>query len=119
MRRRTCSSSVGAGVDYSTANMAKSKLDAVADAAALSAVDHTAISGTAAAAQSAATGVFNAEAVTLNNVTVGNVAVNAMGSAGEAEFSAYNYAYVEDYGKGGNATVGNVSAGNVSLKAAT
>ena len=31
--------SVGAGIDYSTANMAKSKLDAVADAAALSAVE--------------------------------------------------------------------------------
>ena len=37
--------SVGAGIDYSTANMAKAKLDAVADTAALSAVDHQAISG--------------------------------------------------------------------------
>src|ERR1700684_3557612 len=82
--------SVGAGVDYSTANMAKSKLDAVADAAALSAVDHTAISGTAAAAQSAATGVFNAEAVTLNNVTVGNVNVTVTDSAtGRTAIVAY------------------------------
>jgi len=35
--------SVGASVDYTLANMAKSKLDAAADAAALSAVDHSAI----------------------------------------------------------------------------
>src|ERR1700733_8692803 len=67
--------SVGAGVDYSTASMAKSKLQAVADAAALSAVDHTAISGTAAAAQSTAQSVFNSEASNLNNVTINNVSV--------------------------------------------
>jgi len=67
--------SVGAGVDYSSANMAKSKLDAIADVAALSAVDHVAISGTAAAAQSKAQTVFNAEAVNIPNVTVNNVTV--------------------------------------------
>ena len=39
--------SVGAAVDYSSANMTKAKLDAVADSAALSAVDHQAITGTA------------------------------------------------------------------------
>ncbi len=72
--------SVGAGVDYSTASMAKSKLQAVADAAALSAVDHTAISGTAAAAQSTAQTVFNSEATNLNNVTVGNVTVTVTDS---------------------------------------
>jgi Flp pilus assembly protein TadG len=66
---------VGAGVDYSTANMAKSKLDAVADAAALSAVDHGAITGTAAAAQTTAQNVFNAEATNLNNITLGNINV--------------------------------------------
>ncbi len=71
---------VGAGVDYSSANMAKSKLDAIADAAALSAVDHTAISGTAAAAQSTATGVFNAEANNITNVTVGTVNVTVTDS---------------------------------------
>jgi Flp pilus assembly protein TadG len=73
--------SVGAGVDYSSANLVKSKLDAVADAAALAAVDHTAISGTAAAAQTTATNVFNSEAVTLNNVTLGNVNVTVTDSA--------------------------------------
>jgi Flp pilus assembly protein TadG len=73
--------SVGAGVDYSTASMAKSKLQAVADAAALSAVDHTAISGTAAAAQSTAQSVFNSEASNLNNVTINNVSVTVTDSA--------------------------------------
>ena len=64
---------VGAGIDYGTANMAKAKLDAVADAAALSAVDHQAITGTPAAAQITAQTTFNAEAVDIPNVTVGNV----------------------------------------------
>src|ERR1700692_1399692 len=73
--------SVGAGIDYSTANMAKSKLDAVADAAALSAVDHNAISGTAAAAQTTATTVFNSEATNLANVTVGNVSITVTDSS--------------------------------------
>jgi Flp pilus assembly protein TadG len=73
--------SVGAGIDYSTANMAKSKLQAVADAAALSAVDHTAISGTAAAAQTTAENVFSSEATNLNNVTIGNVTVTVTDSA--------------------------------------
>jgi Flp pilus assembly protein TadG len=72
---------VGAGVDYSSANMVKSKLDAVADAAALSAVDHTAITGTAAAAQTTATNIFNSEAGGINNVTVGNVTVTVTDSA--------------------------------------
>jgi Flp pilus assembly protein TadG len=73
--------SVGAGVDYSTASMAKSKIQAVADAAALSAVDHTAISGTAAAAQATAQSVFNSEASNLNNVTINNVSVTVTDSA--------------------------------------
>ena len=81
---------VGAGVDYSSANMAKSKLDAVADAAALSAVDHAAITGTAAAAQTTATNVFNSEATGINNVTVGNVNVTVTDSAtGRAAVVAY------------------------------
>src|SRR3984957_12531372 len=67
--------SVGAGIDYSTANMAKSKLDAVADAAALSAVDHNAISGTADAAKATATSVFHAEGINLPNGVVGTVTV--------------------------------------------
>src|SRR5580698_4638890 len=74
--------SVGAGIDYSTANMAKSKLDAVADAAALAAVDHNAISGTADDAKTTATNVFNAEAVNLKNVTMGPVTVTVTDANG-------------------------------------
>ena len=73
--------SVGAGIDYSTASMAKTKLDAVADAAALAAVDHQAITGTPAAAQTSSQGVFAAEAVNLNNVTVNNVTATVTDSA--------------------------------------
>jgi Flp pilus assembly protein TadG len=64
---------VGAGVDYGTANMSKAKLDAVADTAALAAVDHQNISSTAAAAQTVAENVFNAEATNLPNVSVSNL----------------------------------------------
>ncbi len=71
---------VGAGVDYSSANMAKSKLDAIADAAALSAVDHNAITGLPTDAQTTATNVFNAEANSINNVTVGSVNVTVTDS---------------------------------------
>jgi Flp pilus assembly protein TadG len=71
---------VGAGVDYGTANMAKAKLDAVADAAALSAVDHQAITGTPAAAQTTAQTTFNAEAINIPNVIVGNVSATVTDS---------------------------------------
>src|SRR5271163_4737903 len=73
--------SVGAGIDYGSANMTKAKLDAVADAAALSAVDHQAITGTPAAAQTTAQNTFNAEAVNLANVAVSNVAATVTDSA--------------------------------------
>jgi Flp pilus assembly protein TadG len=72
--------SVGAGVDYGSANTAKSKLDSVADTAALSAVDHLAISGTAAAAQITAQNAFNAGAANLPNVTVTNVSATVTDS---------------------------------------
>ena len=71
---------VGAGIDYGTANMAKAKLDAVADAAALSAVDHQAITGTPAAAQTTAQTTFNAEAINIPNVIVGNVSATVTDS---------------------------------------
>jgi Flp pilus assembly protein TadG len=72
---------VGAGIDYGTANMAKSKLDAIADTAALSAVDHQSISGTSAAAQTTAQDTFNAEAANIPNVTVSNVSATVTDSA--------------------------------------
>lgn len=71
---------IGAGVDYGTANTAKAKLDAVADTAALSAVDHQAITGTPAAAQTTAQNTFNAEASNIPDVTVGNVAATVTDS---------------------------------------
>jgi len=71
---------VGAGVDYGGANMAKARLDAIADTAALAAVDHQAISGTAAAAQATAQSTFNAEAVNIPNVTVNNVSATVTDS---------------------------------------
>jgi len=67
--------SVGAGVDYSTSNMVKTKLQAVADAAALSAVDHSEISDTATNAQAVATTVFNTEVANIRNVTVTSLTV--------------------------------------------
>lgn len=81
---------IGAGVDYGAANMAKSKLDAVADSAALSAVDHLAISGTAAAAQTTAQNTFNAEATNLNDVTVTNVSATVTdGATGRTAIVSY------------------------------
>jgi Flp pilus assembly protein TadG len=73
--------SVGAGVDYSTASAAKTKLAAAADAAALAAVDHQAITGTTAAAQLTAQNVFTAEAVNLKDVTINNVTATVTDSA--------------------------------------
>jgi Flp pilus assembly protein TadG len=73
--------SVGAGIDYGTANMVKSKLEAVADTAALSAVDHNAITGTAAAAQTVAETTFNAQAVNIPKVTISNVSATVTDSA--------------------------------------
>ncbi len=64
---------VGAGIDYGSANMAKAKLDAVADTASLSAVDHQNITVTPAAAQTTAQNTFNAEAVGIPGVTVTNL----------------------------------------------
>ena len=80
----------GAAVDYSTSNKAKAKLDAIADSAALAAVDHTAISGTAAAAQTTAQNIFNSEAANLANVTVSNVSVTVTdGTSGRTAVVSY------------------------------
>jgi len=72
---------VGAGIDYSRANMTKAKLDAIADTAALSAVDHTAINDTSAAAQTIAVNTFNAEATQLPNLSLSNVSATVTDSA--------------------------------------
>lgn len=72
---------VGAGVDYGTANMSKAKLDAVADTAALAAVDHQNITSTPAAAQTVSQTMFNAEAANLPNVSVSNLSATVTDSA--------------------------------------
>ena len=83
--------SVGAAVDYSLANMAKSKLDSAADSAALSAVDHAAIAGTAAAAQAVATTFFQSQVATLNNVVVKNLQITVTdGSTGRTAAVSYS-----------------------------
>jgi len=84
--------SIGAGVDYSSANMAKAKLDALADTSALAAVDHQSINSTPAAAQATALSVFNAEAANLPNVTVTSVSAtvtdNATGRTAVVSYTA-------------------------------
>jgi Flp pilus assembly protein TadG len=62
--------SVGAAVDYSYAARSKSKLDAVADAAVISAVNHTAMATAAGVAQTAAQDTFNAMATGMTGVTI-------------------------------------------------
>jgi Flp pilus assembly protein TadG len=81
---------VGAGVDYGSANMVKSKLDAIADTAALSAVDHLAISGTAANAQATAQSNFSAQAVNIANLSISNVTATVTDSA-TARTAVVNY----------------------------
>lgn len=61
---------VGAAVDYSLAARIKAKLDAAADAAALAAVNKSAMGGSAQAAQTAALSLFNAHAAALKGATV-------------------------------------------------
>ena len=81
---------IGAAVDYSGANKAKAKLSAVADAAALAAVDHQAIAGTAAAAQTTATNVFNAQVTTLTDVTINSISATVTdGSSGRTAVLSY------------------------------
>src|SRR5437588_9177235 len=67
---------VGAGVDYSVANKVKTKLDAIADAAALAAVDHQAMSVSADLAQNTAKNIFNTQALALSNVSISNVSAD-------------------------------------------
>jgi hypothetical protein len=72
---------VGAAVDYSFANKIKARLDAAADAAALSAVNKSTISTTANAAQTTALNLFNAQVVALSRVTIGAVSASITDTA--------------------------------------
>jgi Flp pilus assembly protein TadG len=67
---------VGAAVDYSVANKARTQFDAAADSAALAAVDKTEMSQSTAHAQTTATNVFNSYAATVKRATLGNLSVN-------------------------------------------
>jgi Flp pilus assembly protein TadG len=79
----------GASVDYSLANKAKAKLDAIADTAALAAVNHRAMSSNDASAQAAAQNVFNALAGNIHNVAVSKVSVTL--ADGMARTATVNY----------------------------
>jgi Flp pilus assembly protein TadG len=72
--------SVGAGIDYGSASMVKSKLDAITDTAALSAVDHLAITGTAADAQTTAQNTFNAQATNISNLSISSMSATVTDS---------------------------------------
>ncbi len=61
--------SVGAAVDFSTANKASATLNAIADSAALSAVNQVSMAGTASQAQTTALAVFNGQAGSVVNVS--------------------------------------------------
>jgi Flp pilus assembly protein TadG len=63
----------GAAVDYSAANRSKAALDSFADAAVLAVTAQSAMSMTAAAAQTRAVDYFNAEALALKRGTVSTV----------------------------------------------
>ncbi|HEY7242640.1 MAG TPA: pilus assembly protein TadG-related protein [Xanthobacteraceae bacterium] len=80
----------GIAVDYSMANKAKAKLDAIADTAALVAVNHHAMSSDDAAAQTAAQNTFNALAAGLKNVTVGKVNVSIADAMARTVTVSYN-----------------------------
>ena len=81
--------SAGAAVDYSLANKAKAKLDAIADTAALAAVNHQALSSDPASAQTTGQSIFNTLASNIRNVTVSKVLVNV--ADGMARTAAVSY----------------------------
>jgi Flp pilus assembly protein TadG len=64
---------VGAAVDYSFANSIRTKLNAVADAAALAVVNRSALSLSKGAAEKMARDIFNAQSADLERVTIRNV----------------------------------------------
>jgi Flp pilus assembly protein TadG len=66
----------GAAIDYSLTSRDRTKLNAIADVAALTAVNRTAMEMTPAAAQAAAQTMFTAQAASVAGATVSNVSVN-------------------------------------------
>jgi Flp pilus assembly protein TadG len=81
---------VGAAVDYSIANRDKTALDSYADAAALSAVNRSALALDDATAKQTATNFFNAQATTLSGVNIAKVSVTVTDSgSGRTAVVAY------------------------------
>lgn len=72
---------VGAAVDYSLANRAKAKFDAIADAAVLAAVNKSAMATAAPAAQTTAFTTFNAMTAGVSGVKLGTVTATVNDSA--------------------------------------
>jgi Flp pilus assembly protein TadG len=82
----------GVAVDYSAANRSKASLDSFADAAVLAVTAQSAMSMTAAAAQTRAVDYFNAEALTLKRGTVltvtATVTDSSSGRAAQVKYTA-------------------------------
>ena len=83
--------SIGAAVDYSFANNARSHLNAAADAAALSAVASSSIALTADDAEKAAKKFFNAQAKGIKRVTLKNVNVKVTDNKGTGRVAVVSY----------------------------
>jgi Flp pilus assembly protein TadG len=73
--------SVGAAVDYSFANRTKAKLDAIADATALSAISMAAVALSTSTDQTNAQNFFNAQAASLKGASVSNVTATVTDSS--------------------------------------
>jgi Flp pilus assembly protein TadG len=81
---------VGAAVDYSFANRAKTELDQIADAASLSAVSQSALALSAAAEQKNAVKFFKAQAASLKRDTLGTVSAKVTdGASGRTALVSY------------------------------
>src|SRR5665213_2708895 len=81
---------VGAAVDYSFANRAKTELDQIADAASLSAVSQSALALSAAADQKNAVKFFKAQAASLKRDTLGTVKAKVTdGASGRTALVSY------------------------------
>ena len=79
----------GAAVDYSVANGAKAKLDALADAAALTAVNKPAMALTAAVAKKQSEDMFKSQAGLIKGVTLGDVTVTLTEGVGRTSLVTY------------------------------
>ena len=82
---------VGAAVDYSFANRAKTELDQIADAASLSAVSQSALALSASADQKNAVKFFKAQAASLKRDTLGTVKAKVTdGASGRTALVSYS-----------------------------